>query len=116
MGKKVTVVVPSYNTENQIGRCLESICNQSLKDIEIIVVDDGSTDKTVDIAESYAKKDDRIIVIRNEHSNAGVARNTGLDKAEGEYIVFWDSDDFFAINALLKLYKKCKACYPIDRY
>lgn len=109
MEKKVTVVVPSYNTENQIGRCLESICNQSLKDIEIIVVDDGSTDKTVDIAESYAKKDDRITVIRNEHSNAGVARNTGLDKAEGEYIVFWDSDDFFAINALLKLYKKCKA-------
>ncbi|WP_026509850.1 glycosyltransferase family 2 protein [Butyrivibrio sp. LC3010] len=109
MEKKVTVVVPSYNTENQIEKCLDTICSQTLKDIEIIVVDDGSSDRTADIADEYAKKDDRIQVVRNEHQNAGVARNTGLDKATGEYIVFWDSDDFFAVNALDKLYTKCKA-------
>lgn len=109
MEKKVTVVVPSYNTEKQIEKCLDTICAQTLKDIEIIVVDDGSTDGTVSIAEEYAKKDNRISVIKNQHENAGAARNAGLDKSEGEYIVFWDSDDFFAVSALEKLYKKCKA-------
>ncbi|WP_026664746.1 glycosyltransferase family 2 protein [Butyrivibrio sp. FC2001] len=109
MEKKVTVVVPSYNTEKQIEKCLDTICAQTLSGIEIIVVDDGSTDNTVSVAEEYAKKDSRISVIKNQHSNAGEARNTGLDRAEGEYIVFWDSDDFFALTALEKLYKKCKA-------
>lgn len=105
---KVTVVVPSYNSEKVIGQCLESILNQTLEDFEVIVVDDESTDNTVQIAKEYAEKDSRITVIPKEHENAGASRNVGLDKAQGEYIVFWDSDDFFELNALELLYNKCK--------
>ena len=106
MKAKVTVVVPSYNTARVIGKCLDSILNQTLKDTEIIVVDDGSTDKTVQVAKQYAQKDSRISIIEQPHSNAGDARNRGIDKAQGEYVVFWDSDDFFEAEALEKLYNK----------
>ncbi len=105
---KVSVIVPSYNTEKVIGQCLGSIINQTLEDIEIIVVDDGSTDNTVAIANEYAQKDSRITVVPKEHENAGVSRNVGLDRAQGEYVVFWDADDFFELNALELLYNKSK--------
>jgi len=108
MSTIVTVVVPSYNSEKVIGQCLDSILAQTFQDFEIIVVDDGSTDGTVETANEYAKKDRRIKVVPKEHENAGVSRNVGLDMAEGEYIVFWDSDDFFEPNALELLYNKCK--------
>ncbi len=106
---EVTVVVPSYNTENYIDTCLNSIANQTFKDIEVIVVDDGSTDGTVKKIQKFVKKDKRFSFIQQEHSNAGDARNKGLAKAKGKYIVFWDSDDLFEPQAIEDLYDRAEA-------
>ena len=103
---KVTVVVPAYNNETVIRECLDSIVGQTLKDIEIIIVDDESTDKTFDIAKEYEASDSRVKAFRQKHSNAGEARNYGLSMAKGKYLVFWDSDDTFEQSALEKLYDK----------
>lgn len=93
----VSVIIPAYNLENNISYCLDSIISQSYKNLEIICVDDKSTDKTLDVIKAYAKKDNRIICIAKE-KNAGVsqARNTALDIAKGDYISFVDADDFIA--------------------
>ncbi|SFL66609.1 Glycosyltransferase involved in cell wall bisynthesis [Methanobrevibacter olleyae] len=101
---KVSVIVPVYNVEKYLKECLDSIINQTLKDIEIICIDDGSTDNSLSILESYAEKDDRIKIISQENQGQGVARNTGLDNAVGNYIYFIDSDDFLELNALEELY------------
>ena len=92
---KVSVVIPVYNVENYLRECLDSIINQTLKEIEIICVDDGSTDASLKILKEYAAKDNRITVITQKNLHAGVARNAGLAVAGGEYLCFLDSDDFF---------------------
>ena len=92
---KVSVVMPVYNVEPYLRQCLDSVLNQILKEIEIICVDDGSTDSSLDILKEYAEKDNRITVITQKNLYAGVARNAGLSQARGEYIAFMDADDFY---------------------
>ena len=93
---KVSVVIPCYNVEKYIRQCIESLLHQTLSDFEIICVDDGSTDETVNIIKEYVAEDDRVILIEQKNQYAGVARNNGLEAASGEYVIFLDSDDFFA--------------------
>ncbi len=104
MSVKVSVIVPIYNVEQYLARCLESIVNQTLKDIEIICINDGSQDGSGKIAQSYAEKDPRIILINQENKGLSVARNTGMDAARGKYISFIDSDDWVDPNFLERLY------------
>lgn len=99
---KVSVVVPIYNVEKYLNRCLQSIINQSYKNIEIILVNDGSTDNSLQIAEEEEKNDSRIKIITQKNQGLSMARNTGIQHATGEYICFVDSDDF-----VHKDYVKC---------
>ncbi len=108
MMPKVSVIMPVFNTAPYLEKCLKSVKEQSLKDIEIICVDDGSTDGSREILEAFAGEDERISILTQENATAGVARNTGLKKATGEYVIFWDSDDCFAPEALEKLYNRAK--------
>ena len=105
---KVSVVIPVYNGEDYLNMCLISVAAQTLRDIQIICVDDGSTDGTPDILREFESKDDRVIVITKEHTNAGDCRNIGLDYADGEYVAFLDSDDFFEPDMLEKAYDSAK--------
>ena len=91
--KLVSVIIPAYNIEDYIGRCLDSIISQTYKNLEIIVVDDGSWDYTGEILDNYAKKDRRIKVIHKENGGVSSARNKGIEAAEGDYIGFIDGDD-----------------------
>ncbi len=91
---RVSIVIPIYNVEKYLGRCIESAIGQSYTETEIILVDDGSTDSSPLICEEWAKKDSRIKVIHKSNAGAGLARNTGLDAATGEYVLFVDSDDY----------------------
>lgn len=99
---KVSVIIPVYNTEKYLRECLDSVVNQTLKDIEIICVDDGSTDGSVVILEEYRTKDSRITVISQANGGLSSARNSGMNRAHGEYIAFVDSDDYLELNALEK--------------
>lgn len=105
---KVSVIIPVYNTEKYLEKCLNTIINQTLKDIEIICVDDGSSDRSLDILHEYEQKDERIIVLTQKNLHAGVARNTGLSIAKGEYLSFLDSDDWFELNMLEEMYNKAE--------
>lgn len=96
----VSVIVPVYNTERYLPVCLDSIINQTYKNIEIILVDDGSTDGSLEICTRYASIDPRIIVIKEEHKGLVVSRKRGIKRAEGEYCIFVDSDDWIALNLL----------------
>ena len=91
---KISIIVPVYNTEKYICRCIDSILAQTFSDLECILIDDGSSDNCPAICDDYAKKDNRIIVIHQENKGASAARNAGLDKAQGEWIGFVDSDDW----------------------
>ncbi len=102
---KVSVIIPVYNVEKYLPECLDSVISQTLKEIEIICVDDGSTDNSVNILKEYAKKDKRITVLRQTNLHAGVARNAGIAVAKGEYFSFLDSDDFFELDMLESLVK-----------
>lgn len=106
---KVSVIMPVYNTAPYLCQCLDSVMNQTLEEIEIICVDDGSTDGSLAILEEYAAKDSRVQVLRQKNQYAGVARNTGMAYAKGTYLAFWDSDDYFDLTALEKLYGQCEA-------
>lgn len=105
---KVSVIIPVYNSERYLEKCLETVVNQTLRDIEIICVDDGSADKSLEILSRYAESDDRIKILTQKNEYAGAARNNGMAQAQGKYFAFWDSDDYFALNALEILYKKCE--------
>ena len=105
---KVSVIIPVYNAENYLAQCLDTVTGQSLKEIEIICVDDGSTDNSVKILEKYAAGDDRIRILHQENRYAGRARNLGMQYASGKYLIFWDSDDFFDLRALETLYDKAE--------
>lgn len=101
---KVSVIVPVYNVESYLRECLDSIKNQTLKDIEIICVNDGSTDKSGHILDEYAKKDDRFIVIHQNNKGIALTRQTGMNVAKGEYMKFVDSDDIIDLHT-------CEICY-----
>lgn len=101
---KISVIVPVYNVEKYLRECLDSIIDQTLKDIEIICVNDGSTDNSLQILEEYAKKDNRILVISKQNTGYGNTMNIGIDKARGKYINFVESDDFVDSNMLEELY------------
>ena len=102
---KVSVIVPVYNSEPYLRQCLSSIVSQTLQEIEILCVDDGSTDASPEILKEYQEKDPRIQVFHQQNLYAGVARNTGKAHASGEYLVFWDSDDYYYETALEKMYR-----------
>lgn len=105
---KVSVVVPVYNAQDYLKQCLDSILSQSMSDIEVICVDDGSTDDSLCILEEYRKKDERVSIFKQAHMYAGTARNTGIKKASGKYIIFWDADDFFEPDCLEQLYERAE--------
>lgn len=105
---KLSVIVPFYNTEEYIEKCLNSLVNQTLEDIEIILVNDGSTDKSAEIAKSFQQKDSRIKIIEQENKKQGAARNAGMHIATGEYIGFVDSDDWVDLDYFEKLYNTAK--------
>lgn len=98
----VSVIIPVYNAERYLTQCLDSVLGQTLQDIEVICVDDGSTDGSVAILKSYAARDSRVRLIRQKNGGAGAARNQGLREATGEYLSFLDSDDFFEPDMLEK--------------
>lgn len=99
----ISVIIPTYNAENFISKCLEHLVHQTYKNIEIIVVDDGSTDNTVQTCKSYAASDKRIRVIRQKNAGPSVAMNTGLDAAHGDWIHFHDHDDFVNLDFFEKM-------------
>lgn len=106
---KVSIVVPIYNTENYVERCLDSLLKQTLTDIEIICVNDASTDASLTVVEKKANNDRRIKIINHKHNfGTGQARKHGVEVANGEYILFVDSDDSLKSNACEELYKKIK--------
>lgn len=117
-GKLVSVIVPVYNVENYIKKCLGSILNQSYANLEIILVDDGSKDASGRVCDEYADLDSRVRVYHKENGGLSSARNLGLDHASGEYIIFIDSDDYFAedaIELLVKYIVKYKADISVGR-
>lgn len=91
---KISVIIPVYNVEQYLRKCLDSVVTQTFKDIEIICINDGSTDGSLEILKEYANKDSRIVLIDTENKGQAAARNIGLKKANGEYIAFVDSDDY----------------------
>jgi len=96
----VSVIVPLYNSEKYLRRCIDSIVNQTHKNIELILINDGSTDTSGELCDSYARRDNRIKVIHNKNNGPAQARNTGIENSEGDFIIFVDSDDFIENNAL----------------
>ena len=94
MDEKISVIVPVYNVEQYLERCVDSIINQTYKNLEIILVNDGSTDNSGQLCDELAKKDDRIRVIHKKNGGLSDARNVGIDEAEAELIGFIDSDDY----------------------
>lgn len=107
--KKVSVIIPAYNSENYIGRCLESLLNQTHKNLEIIVVDDGSKDNTKEAVENYAADNKAIKYIYQENTGAAVARNNGLRLVTGDYVTFCDSDDTVIPTFIETLVGECEA-------
>lgn len=103
-GIKVSVIIPVYNTDAYIRRCLESVLAQTLEEIEVICVDDGSTDSSFEILQQYQRSDKRMFVLRQENHFAGVARNCGMKIAKGEYLYFLDSDDYIERSCLEEMY------------
>lgn len=99
---KVSVIIPVYNVEKYLKRCLDSVLNQTLRDIEIICINDGSTDTSVQILEEYGTK---IKVIHSKNKGVSIARNTGLEVANGDFVAFLDSDDYIDADFYEKLYK-----------
>lgn len=99
MSRTVSVIIPVYNTENYLKECIDSVLKQSYTDLQIILIDDGSTDDSGRICDEYAKIDDRIFVIHQKNRGAAGAKNAGLKVAAGEYLTFLDSDDYLETNA-----------------
>lgn len=105
---KVSIIVPIFNVEKYLDRCMQSLISQTLEDIEIIMVDDGSLDNCPKLCDDYAKMDSRIKVIHKKNGGLSDARNAGLDVANGEYVAFVDSDDYTSLEAYETLYSKAK--------
>lgn len=111
----ITIIVPVYNVEKYIRECIDSLLNQTYRNLEIILVDDGSTDKSGDICENYTITDSRVKVIHKKNEGLGFARNTGLRVAQGKFVTFIDSDDIVDADLIERLLKgvvdfKCDTC------
>lgn len=104
--KLISVIVPVYNVEKYIKRCLDSIINQTYKNLEVILIDDGSTDESGKICDEYEKKDNRIKVIHQNNSGVASSRNIGIENSSGLYITFIDSDDFVEVDYIEILFKE----------
>ena len=102
---KVSIIVPVYNVEKYIEKCLNSLISQSYRNIEIILIDDGSKDNSGKICDKYKKKDPRIKVIHKENAGVSEARNSGIQKATGKYLCFVDADDFVMNDYIKYLHK-----------
>ena len=113
MQPKVSILIPCYNVEKYLPQCLESVIGQTLRDIEIICINDGSTDSTLDILKQYADKDTRIKIIDKENEGYGISMNCGIDMATGEYIGIVESDDWVDADAFETLYNAAKK-YDVD--
>ena len=107
MMTKISVILPVFNGERFIAKAIESVLDQSLKDFELIIVDDGSTDSTREVIDSF--DDERIILISQPNQGPGQARNSGLEVASGEYVMFLDADDWFCSDALETAYNEAKS-------
>lgn len=105
MNPKISIIVPIYNVEKYIHKCIDSILDQSFNDFELILVDDESPDKCGEICDYYKKKDERVIVIHKKNGGPSDARNVGIDRAKGEYIAFIDGDDFIERDMYETMYK-----------
>lgn len=103
---KFSIIIPVYNVENYLSECLESVINQSLYDVEIICVNDGTKDRSREILTEYQKRDNRILIVDKENGGLSSARNAGLNIATGEYVVFLDSDDYVANNICERIYRE----------
>lgn len=106
MKELISVIIPVYNTKKYINRCVDSVIDQIYKNIEILIIDDGSTDGSEKLCDEYLNKDSRIMVIHKKNEGQGVARNVGMDLANGSIIAFVDSDDWIETTYLLDLYSK----------
>lgn len=106
--KKISIIVPVYRVERYLERCVNSLISQTYKNIEIILVDDGSPDQCPAMCDNYAEKDDRVIVVHKKNGGLSDARNVGLDIATGEYIAFVDSDDWVEMDFVETLYRNAK--------
>ena len=100
----ISVIIPAYNVEAYLARCLDSVCGQSYKDLEIIIIDDGSVDKTPEICDEYARRDGRIRVLHKKNAGVSAARNDALDLTSGDMIAFADADDYFEPDMIERLY------------
>lgn len=103
--KKISIIVPVYQAEKYISKCIESIINQTYKNLEIILIDDGSTDSSGKICDRYGERDQRIVVVHNPNKGVSAARNCGLDMATGDYITFVDSDDYIDLQMYSEMMK-----------
>lgn len=118
----VSIVVPTYNAEVYLNECLDSLIGQTYRNIEIIVVDDGSTDVTLAMLQHYAENDDRITILQQEHAGGGAARNRGIDVATGDYLYFLDADDYADTQLLEKVVARIErdgsdiVVFPFYRY
>ena len=101
---KVSIIIPTYNVEEYLEECMDSVVRQTLQDIEIICINDGSTDGSLEILKRYAQNDKRIIIVDKENGGYGIGMNIGLDKATGEYIGIVEPDDFVPLNMYEDLY------------
>ncbi|PJW13245.1 glycosyl transferase [Geobacillus sp. Manikaran-105] len=104
----ISVIVPVYNVEQYLEQCLETVFNQTYKNIEVIIVNDGSTDKSIDIINKYRKKYSNILYLEQENKGLSVARNLATKYAKGEYIIYIDSDDYLELDMLEMMYNKIK--------
>lgn len=105
---KISIIIPVFNGENYIEKCLKTVINQTLRDIEIIIINDGSTDESIKVINKYKDMDNRIIVINQKNSGQSVARNNGIKRASGEYIGFVDADDWIRTDMYENMYKLAK--------
>lgn len=105
---RVSVIVPVYNTERYLEQCLNSILDQTLREIEVICVDDGSSDQSVEMIQKLAGEDERLHLLTQKNSGGGAARNLGMSRARGKYLMFLDSDDFFHPQLLEKMMQRCE--------
>ena len=108
--KLISVIIPVYNVEKYLRRCIDSVINQTYKNLEIIIVDDGSTDNSSNICDEYTNKDSRVKVVHKENGGLSSARNVGIELAKGDLIAFVDSDDYIE----LEMYEKLKE--NMDKY
>ena len=105
INKKFSIIVPVYNAEKYIKKCIDTLINQTYKNIEIILINDGSTDLSFEICNQYARKDERIILINQENKGVSYTRNRAINISTGEYIIFVDSDDYCELNMLEEISK-----------